>query len=69
MIKIAIPMNQDFIVETLETTEQFKFVKKEGINLFFETEIEDFEAAIKLAKSTIKATPTGSVLYFNVTGA
>lgn len=68
MIKIAIPMKQDFVIETLEATNEFTFDKKEGINLFFNTSIEDQEAAIKLAKSTIKATPTGSVLYFNVTG-
>lgn len=68
MIKIALPMKQDFIIEVLEETKQFTFVKKEGINLFFNTVIADEEDAIKLAKSTIKATPTGSVLYFNVTG-
>lgn len=68
MIKIAIPMKQDFVIELLEETKQYTFVKKEGINLFFDTTIENLEEAIKTAKSTIKATPTGSVLYFNVTG-
>ncbi len=69
MIKIAIPMKQDFVIEVLEATEQFKLESKTGINLVFSTTIEDQEEAIKLAKATIKATPTGSVLYFNVTGA
>lgn len=68
MIKIALPMKQDFVIELLEDTKQFTFVKKEGINLFFNSTITDLEEAIKLAKSTIKATPTGSVLYFSVTG-
>lgn len=68
MIKIAIPMKQDFVIELLEETKQYTFVKKEGINLLFDTTIENLEEAIKTVKSTIKATPTGSVLYFNVTG-
>ena len=66
MIKISIPLQQDFVIETLESTNDFKFVEKKGINLFFETTIEDSEEAIKLAKSTIKGTKTGSVLYFQV---
>lgn len=68
MIKIALPMKQDFVIELLEATKEFTLVKKEGINLFFNTTIEDQELAIKTAKSAIKATPTGQVLYFSVTG-
>ncbi len=68
MIKISIPMNQEFVKETLLETGLFTFVEKQGINLFFNSTIEDQADAIKQAKAAIKAKPEGSVLYFQVTG-
>ncbi len=66
MIKISIPVQQEFVIETLEESNQFKFVEKKGINLFFESELEDPEEAVQLAKATIKGTKSGAVLYFQV---
>lgn len=68
MIKISSALQQDEIIELLEAYDEdgldFKFSKKQGIALFFETNADDLEAAAKTAKSLIKAQPWGSILYF-----
>ena len=70
MITISCPIKQEFIIETLDgkTIEDigFTYVGKTGINLRFEITNDDKEKAIRIAKSTIKATEIGSVLYFQI---
>lgn len=69
MIYVNSATKQDFIIETLEAITgdiTYKFSKKIGIKLAFEISSDDVDTAITLAKSTIKATELGSVLYFQV---
>lgn len=70
MIYINCPMKSDFIIELLEASQtdgvSFKFIEKKGIKLAFEVNTEDLDKAIAIAKSTIKATEIGSVLFFQV---
>jgi hypothetical protein len=44
----------------------YKFVKKEGIRLYFECPDGDDEKGQVESKQIVKATPHGSILYFNV---
>lgn len=73
MITVSSAMQQDAIIELLNNIDEagitFTFKQKQGIKLFFETPAEDLEAAVKLAKETIKAQPWGGVLYFQVAKA
>ncbi|WP_179396162.1 hypothetical protein [Lacticaseibacillus absianus] len=70
MIFINAPISADKMIETLEAYNEngvtFKFVSKNGMKLLFETNMDDLEAAAKLAKATIKAQRWASVLYFQV---
>ncbi|MFD1429155.1 MULTISPECIES: hypothetical protein [Lacticaseibacillus] len=70
MIFINAPLEQDKMIETLESYNEngvtFKLEKKAGMKLTFSTNMEDLDAAAKLAKSTIKAQRWASVLYFQV---
>lgn len=70
MITISCPIKQEFIIETLDgkTIEgiRYTYEGKTGINLRFQINSEDTEKAIRIAKSTIKATQIGSVLYFQI---
>ena len=45
----------------------FKYEGKTGIKLAFHVNTEDLDKACAIAKKTIKATPIGSVMYFQVT--
>lgn len=67
MIAVSSAMQQDKIKELLEGYNEdgisFTFKEKQGIKLIFETTAEDKEAAAKLAKDMIKATPWGKILY------
>lgn len=69
-ITISSPMKQDFIIELLDqqTLEgiTFNFISKKGINMAFDCRMGDKDTAIKVAKTTIKATEIGKVLYFQV---
>lgn len=71
MIEISAAVHQDKIIDLLnhyhEDEIQFTFKEKKGINLYFETTIEDLEKASSAAKSVIKQQPWGSVLYFRAT--
>jgi hypothetical protein len=60
-------MKHDFIRETVEAIDdpKFTFVKEDGMNLLFETDAPDQAVAAAKAKSAIKATQIGSVLYFS----
>lgn len=68
MIEVSSAVQQDKIIELLNNYSkegiQFSFKEKKGINLCFETNIDDLEKAAKLAKSAIKNQSWGSVLYF-----
>lgn len=70
MITISSPIKQEFIIELLDGKNikgiTFKYKGKSGINLEFEIDSEDREAAISAAKAEIKSTEIGSVLYFQV---
>ena len=71
MIYISCGLNQEFIIDLLEkTTEEgvsFKYEGKTGIKLAFHVNTEDLDKECAIAKKTIKATPIGSVMYFQVT--
>ena len=68
MIEITLPMQQDKAIELLNAHQEegvsFTFKEKKGIKLYFETNTEDLDQAVKIAKATIKAQPWGAVLYF-----
>lgn len=70
MITISCPIKHDFIIDCLEASHEteihFKFESKAGMKLTFSVNTEDLDAAIALAKKTIKATEMGSVLYFQI---
>lgn len=70
MITISCPIKQEFIIELLDgvTIDEvtFKYEGKSGIKLTFSTNTDDKEKAVRIAKSTIKATEIGSVLYFQI---
>ncbi|MCL1936754.1 MAG: hypothetical protein FWF57_10330 [Defluviitaleaceae bacterium] len=61
-------MQQEEIKKLLQEYENenfsYKFIKKEGIKLFFENTGEDALAA-RNARELIKATEWGRILYFN----
>lgn len=71
MFYISCGVSQDFIIDLLEKNEEngihFKYEGKTGIKLKFSTDAEDVDTAMALAKSVIKATEIGSVLYFQIT--
>ncbi len=68
MIIFNAPIKRDFIIETIEQANieeiTYKLVSQKGMELSFETNIEDETLAMKKAKSLIKSTEIGSVLYF-----
>lgn len=68
MIGISAAVHQDQIIELLNNYNEdgirFSFKEKKGINLYFETNMEDLERAAKLASTVIKGQPWGTVLYF-----
>ena len=66
MVTIASPMQQEKIIELLESELSFTYKEKQGIKLFFEVE-GDADAAAKRAKELIKAQPWGNILYFQAT--
>lgn len=70
MITISSAIKQDFIIELLDGKTYnditFTYTGKKGINLNFDINTEDKDAAIAVVKKTIKATEIGAVLYFQV---
>ena len=70
MIQVSSPLKRewikDFVGELEFTGQNYNFVKEEGMNIFFEIEVDDLEAAAKHLKSSIKASDLGNVLYFSV---
>lgn len=73
MIEISSAVQQDKIIELLNHYQkdgvQFSFIEKQGINLYFDTNMDDLEKAAKLAKQLIKAQSWGSVLYLRAVSA
>ncbi|WP_182200259.1 hypothetical protein [Paraliobacillus salinarum] len=70
MIEITSAVHQDKVIDLLnnynEDGVEFSYKEKKGINLYFETNMEDLESASKLAKKVIKSEPWGTVLFFRV---
>ncbi|OOM75142.1 hypothetical protein [Clostridium sp. BL-8] len=71
MIIVNCALRQDDIIGIVEdiavdNEKVFKFVKKEGLKLFFESTLSDAEKAASLAKQTIKGTELGKALFFSV---
>ncbi|MDR2975916.1 MAG: hypothetical protein LBV19_01205 [Streptococcaceae bacterium] len=65
MIRINLAQEQEAMKAELEQ-HGYKFVKKEGIRLYFECPDGDDEKGQVESKQIVKATPHGSILYFNV---
>lgn len=68
MIIVNSPIMQDKIIEILEASNEasFKFIKKNGIRIYFEVDMVDDEEAAKIAKSEIKKDPISGALIFSV---
>ena len=70
MIKLSSALKQEDIKEAMHAYDkdgvEFKFVKKEGIALFFETNATDLEQTAAEVKKYIKAQPWGLILFFQV---
>ena len=67
MIVIDCALNKDFIVELLNNYEgevTYKHIETKGIKMTFECSKDNEQSAV-LAKSIIKKTEIGSVLYFS----
>ncbi|KRM80002.1 hypothetical protein FC84_GL000705 [Lapidilactobacillus dextrinicus DSM 20335] len=68
MIFLNAPIQQDKIIDLLNNYNEdgvtFQLKSQNGMKLVFDTNMEDSEAAAKLAKAAIKAQRWGSVLYF-----
>lgn len=71
MIIVNCALRQDDItgiVENIEVENEkvFKYVKKQGLKLFFECSLSDSAKAAALVKQTIKGTELGQALFFSV---
>lgn len=71
MIVVNCPLKQDEIVKMVEDIEienkkEFKFVKKQGMKIYFESDYSDADKACATIKKVIKESELGRVLYFNV---
>lgn len=53
------------IVTSIESP-KYTFVKKEGIQLYFECDCDDLQQAASIAKSAIKNDPIGGTLLLSV---
>ena len=64
MVILSIAMKQDEAIKVVESiNENVKYIKKQGMSLFFETPNDDLYLGI--IKKTLKASPGFSALYFN----
>lgn len=71
MIIVNCALRQDDVIKIVEEIEVegekvFKFVKKEGLKLFFDCSLEDSAKAATIAKQAIKDTQLGKALFFSV---
>lgn len=73
MIIVTLVHQQEPIIEIIEKSQEkgvsFKFVKKQGMKLYFETDAEDKQVASRIIKDLIKGSPWGAGLFFQVTVA
>lgn len=72
MIIINCGLKQTEVIEVVEKIEiekknPFKFVKKQGIQLYFNSECGESEEVCMIIKKEIKSQSFGSALFFNVT--
>lgn len=68
MIKIMAPQKKEAIIELIDNKIiediTFKYIKTEGLMLYFETSSDDVAALV--AKKTIKMSSFGRAIMFNV---
>lgn len=72
MIIVNCALKQNDVIKVVEDIEvdnekPFKYVKKQGLKLFFESKLEDTEKACSAIKKSIRSTSFGNSLYFSVT--
>lgn len=69
-ISVNTALKQPEIIELLngQTIQgvTYTYLEKKGMNLIFEVDTEDGDAAIKIAKSTIKAQPFGGAILLTL---
>lgn len=71
MIVVNCPLKQDEIIKMVEDIEienkkEFRFVKKQGMKIYFDSDYSDVQKACSAIKQEIKKSDLGKVLYFNV---
>ena len=68
MVIVVCPLMHDKIIEIVEgiPNDNYKFIKKEGINLYFEIGSMLEEDAAKIIKSTLKSNSISKALMFKV---
>lgn len=68
MVIVVCPLMHDKIIEIVEgiPNTNYKFIKKEGINLYFEIESMLEEEAAKIIKSALKSNSISKALMFKV---
>lgn len=68
MVIVVCPLMHDKIIEIVEgiPNDNYKFIKKEGINLYFEIGSILEEDAAKIIKSALKSNSISKALMFKV---
>ena len=68
MVIVVCPLMHDKIIEIVEgiPNTNYKFIKKEGINLYFKIESMLEEEAARIIKSALKANSISKALMFKV---
>lgn len=68
MVIVVCPLMHDKIIEMVEgiPNDNYKFIKKEGINLYFEIGSMLEEDAAKIIKSALKSNSISKALMFKV---
>lgn len=68
MVIVVSPLMHDKIIKIIDEIPgtNYQFIKKEGINLYFEVAPSSDEEAAQLIKSTLKANPISKALMFKV---
>jgi len=71
MVIVNCALRQDDIIKIVENIEIesekiFKYVKKQGIRIFFECNFSDIEKACSIAYRAIFNTNLGKALFYNV---
>lgn len=71
MIVLSCALKQKEVIDVVEKIELnneklFKYIKKQGIKMYFETNYENNEEACIIIKKAIKSQSFGNALFFNV---